>query len=86
MMTSILRSLVSRPPYLLELHFRGFRLAMPAHRQLFVHDVSYYVDVTGRTASRRTGFVEVGPVRLIHRSVFLVYLHSVSRTSLGLGN
>ena len=48
---------------------RGFCLAMPAHRQFSF--ATYRV--TRRhwaTASRRTGFVEIGPVTLIQRRVF----------------
>ncbi|MDE2333340.1 MAG: hypothetical protein KGK10_02240 [Rhodospirillales bacterium] len=54
---------------LAEAAYRGFRLAMPAHRQ---HSFATY-RVTRRhwaSASRRTGYVEIGPVTLLHRGVF----------------
>lgn len=54
---------------LAETAHRGFRLAMPAHRQL--SEASYLV--TRRhwgCASRRTGYVEIGPVTLFHHSTF----------------
>lgn len=54
---------------LAEAAFRDFRLSMPAHREL-----SFTTFLITRrhwaTASRRTGYVEVGPVTLFHRSVF----------------
>lgn len=52
-----------------EAAYRGFRLAMPAHRQLSF--ASFLLTRRCSTsAARRTGFVEVGPVTLFHRSVF----------------
>lgn len=61
------------PPFLdlllAEAACRGFRLAMPAHRQWSFSSFP----VTRRhwaAASRRVGYVEVGPVTLFHRSVF----------------
>ncbi|MDE2200686.1 MAG: hypothetical protein KGJ41_16865 [Rhodospirillales bacterium] len=52
-----------------EARHRGFKLAQPAHRYLSYGTFT----VTQRhwaTASRRTGFVEIGPVTLLHRDTF----------------
>lgn len=54
---------------LAEAAHRGFRLAMPAHRQFSF--ASYVVTLRQwATAARRTGYVEIGPATLFHRTTF----------------
>jgi hypothetical protein len=58
---------------LAEASHRGFRLAMPAHRQPSFASFKVTLRHWG-TASRRTGYVEIGPVTLLHRETFSALL------------